>query len=68
MDTIEENTLLEDGEQVVAIQTNAIDELEVGLQAATIQVVSNDNEDEEVYSQELNFIINHKYNINLKLK
>ena len=56
MGTIEENSLLEDGEQIVVIQTNAIDYLEVGLQAATIQVVSNDNEDEEVYSQELNFI------------
>jgi hypothetical protein len=31
MDTIEENNALEDGEQVVAIQTNAINNLEVGL-------------------------------------
>ena len=55
-DTIEENTLLEDGEQAVVIQTDAIDNLEIGAQAIMIQMDANDNEVEEVYSQELDFI------------
>jgi hypothetical protein len=56
LDTIEENTLLEDGEQAVVIQTDAIDNLEIGAQAIMIQMDANDNEVEEVYSQELDFV------------
>jgi len=52
--SIEDNTL-EGGEQAAGIQADAADNLEIGAQASMIQMVANDNEVEEVYSQELDF-------------
>ena len=51
-----EDNVLEGGEQAAVIQADAADNLEIGAQAIMIQMVANDNEVEEVYSQELDFI------------
>ena len=48
-----EDNVLEGGEQAAVIQADAADNLEIGAQAIMIQMVANDNEVEEVYSQEL---------------
>ena len=53
-ESIEDN-VLEGGEQAAVIQADAADNLEIGAQAIMIQMVANDNEVEEVYSQELDF-------------
>ena len=50
-----EDNVLEGGEQTAVIQADAADNLEIGAQAIMIQIVANDNEVEEVYSQELDF-------------
>ena len=50
-----EDNVLEGGEQAAVIQADAADNLEIGAQAIMIQMVANDNEVEEVYSQELDF-------------
>ena len=51
-----EDNVLEGGEQAAVIQADAADNLEIGAQTIMIQMVANDNEVEEVYSQELDFI------------
>ena len=52
---INEQNALEGGDQAVEINADATDNLEVGEKVATIQTISNDNEVEEEYSQELDF-------------
>ena len=53
-DTIADN-ILEGGEQAAVIQVDAADYLEVWAQTIMIQMIANDNEVEEIYSQELDF-------------
>ena len=50
-----EDNVLEGGEQAAVIQADAADNLEIGAQTIMIQMVANDNEVEEEYSQELDF-------------
>ena len=53
-----EDNALEDGEHAVGINTDAIDYLEVGVQAATIQADANDNAytvEEEDFLEEVDF-------------
>ena len=53
-----EDNALEDGEHAVEINTDAIDYLEVGVQAATIQADANDNAytvEEDDFLEEVDF-------------
>ena len=52
---IVEDNVLESGEHAVGINTDATDNLEVGIPAVMIETVANDNAVVEGYSKELNF-------------